>query len=124
MSFIRSSVSGDTESAVWCICLRSCFSWFASRPLSDLENEITPIIGVIDQLNAIGAKLCTSPFLQAAQNLLGTSTTPWILAGATMNINASLKFASETGNEMVRAYTTIVQLDLFVFFQKWQVKEI
>ena len=37
-----------------------------------------------------------------------------------MNINASLKFASETGNEMVRAYTTIVQLDLFVYFQKWR----
>jgi len=48
--------TGYTESASWNICLRSCFSWFAARPLEDLKMEIKTAVDVIDQMNAVGAK--------------------------------------------------------------------
>ena len=64
---------------------------------------------------------CTMPFLQAAHNLLESSTeTPWLLSGECMDFADTLQFAKQTSNEMVRSYATIAQLDLFVIFQQWE----
>ena len=101
--------------------MRCCYSWFASRPISDLVSEISPIIDVFDQLNFAAAKNCTLPFLQAAHNLSGTDNgvvSPWLLSSQVGY--DTFQFALENSNKMVRAYTTVVQLDMFVFFHQWE----
>lgn len=62
--------------------------------------------------------MCTLPFLQASRNLTSTAGgSPWIL---TSHIDTdTFQFARENGNEMVRSYTTVVQLDLFILFGRW-----
>ena len=75
---------------------------------------------MVDQLNAIGNKYCTMPFLQATINLLESSETPWLLSGDVMDFADTLQFAKQNSNEMVRSYATIAQLDLFVIFQQWE----
>ncbi|KAL9182984.1 hypothetical protein ACHAXT_004263 [Thalassiosira profunda] len=110
---------GDTESAGWNLCFRCCFSYFAGRPLMDLKAEMATHISVIDQLNAIGNKYCTMPFLQATHNLVESSATPWILSGECMDFDDTLQFSEQNSNALVRCYATVVQLDLFVIFQQW-----
>ena len=81
---------------------------------------MTTYVSVIDQLNAIGNKYCTMPFLQAAINLLESSVAePWLLSGDVMDFADTLQFAKQNSNEMVRSHATVVQLDLFVIFQQW-----
>lgn len=80
--------------------------------------EITPIIKVLDQMQNAPASMCTLPFLQASRNLASTGGSPWIL---TFHIDIdTFQFAREHGNEMVRSYTTVVQLDLFILFGRWE----
>ena len=64
--------------------------------------------------------MCTLPFLQAAENLRkGEVTEPWLLSSNRKSVGDTQRFAKENGNEMVRSYTTVVQLDMLVFFHKW-----
>lgn len=63
--------------------------------------------------------MCTVPFLQASRNLNSTGDSPpWILTSH-VDID-TFQFAREYGNEMVRSYTTVVQLDLFILFGRWE----
>ncbi|KAL9182970.1 hypothetical protein ACHAXT_004249 [Thalassiosira profunda] len=84
---------GDTESAGW-----------NRRTLENLKDEITTAVTVINQINKIGCMNCTMPFLQAAHNLLESSTeTPWLLSGECMDFADTLQFAKQTSNEMWEA---------------------
>lgn len=118
--------TGDTESACWNLCFRSCYLWFAASKLKDIVPELRTSVAVLKQMNQVGTMMCVMPYYQAVKNLCGEeeemqSDRPWALKGSEYDFDEALDFAENTAkNKMLAAFIIVGQLDMFVTYQQWK----
>ena len=96
---------GDFEFAGYAACMRLSNALFCAKELAGLEREMAAYYEDMKRIRAEVGCRWLSAYWQAAQNLLGRSTSPWVLDGQAYNREAMLRVIVETGN--LAAQTTL-----------------
>jgi PAS domain S-box-containing protein len=96
---------GDFEFAGYAACMRLSNALFCAKELAGLEREMAAYYEDMKRIRAEVGCRWLSAYWQAAQNLLGRSTCPWVLDGQAYNREAMLRAIVETGN--LAAQTTL-----------------
>ncbi len=96
---------GDFEFAGYAACMRLSNALFCAEELAGLEREMAVYYEDMKRIRAEVGCRWLSAYWQAAQNLLGRSTCPWVLDGQAYNREAMLRVIVETGN--LAAQTTL-----------------
>jgi len=107
--------TGDIGSACYNLLFRTPLLWYAARPLEGLQAELETVINAFDSLNQVGQKWMVLVYLLAVKQLRGAD-----VQNTGLNFESILEIASETGNQMLRAYVFTVRLELLVLHQDWE----
>ena len=111
---------GNFEFAGYAACWYASNGFLGGMPLSALEAEMAEYHRDMKRIRAEVGCRWLSPFWQAAQNLLGKSTCPWILDGAAYPREIMLRTIVETGNLAAQTALHVNTLVLCYLFGRYE----
>ncbi|HEY9659338.1 MAG TPA: ATP-binding protein, partial [Allocoleopsis sp.] len=111
--------TGDLEYAGYAIMVWSHYSFFAGKPLLQLEREITTYADAIHKITQETALNNTSICWQAVLNLMGNNPNPCQLKGEVYDEETMLPLYQQTNNQLAIHYVYLQKLVLCYGFENY-----
>jgi predicted ATPase/signal transduction histidine kinase/DNA-binding NarL/FixJ family response regulator len=114
--YSRTKELGDFIIAGFVICSYSFATFFAGKELVKLEQELAAYSRDLDMIRVGLIKLNLRSMLQTIQNLLGRSSSPWVVDGEAFDLKENLHLMRKTDSKFINAILHINTLILCYIF--------